>query len=180
MQLTVKPSPERVGKSGKRLGQLHGGATRILIYESILDQILAHSDARQQHEQGGFLIGGAYEDNGCYVEIRGFLPAENTVNQAAHVVFTHDTWSRMRQEISTRFPGETVVGWYHTHPGLGIFFSEYDRFIHRHFFGSPWHVALVVDPRRGEFAFFEWHANDIVDAGFVCLWGEPPSTPPAT
>lgn len=177
-ELAAKQSPERVGRRGKSLGQLLPGAARILVYESVLDQILAHSDAQQQHEIGGFLIGGAFADEAyknhhCYVEIRGFLPAENTVNQAAHLVFTHETWSRMRQEITTRFPNDSVVGWYHTHPGLGIFFSEYDRFIHRHFFGSPWHVALVVDPRRGEFAFFEWHNGDIVDTGFVCLWGDP-------
>jgi proteasome lid subunit RPN8/RPN11 len=157
---------------GKVVGTLHADAVRIFIYESVLDQVLVYSDAELQRERGGFLLGDAEADE--RVIVTGFVPAEHTHQQAAHLTFTHETWAHLRRETAQRFPGSRVVGWHHTHPGLGIFLSEYDRFIHRHFFQHPWQVAMVVDPRPGEFAFFQWRGAHIVDCGFVCLWGGPP------
>ena len=43
---------------------------------------------------------------------------------------------------------ERIVGWYHTHPGFGIFLSGMDLFIQDHFFNLPWQVAFVYDPLR--------------------------------
>ncbi len=41
-----------------------------------------------------------------------------------------------------------VVGWYHSHPNLGAFFSGTDRATQRAFFNRPYSVGLVVDPVR--------------------------------
>ena len=38
-----------------------------------------------------------------------------------------------------------IVGWYHTHPGFGVEFSEMDLFIQQNFFGGPAQIA----PRNG-------------------------------
>jgi proteasome lid subunit RPN8/RPN11 len=55
------------------------------------------------------------------------------------------------------------VGWYHSHPGLGVFLSEQDRFIHKSFFGDePWYIAVVFDPASGERGVFVWAGEDIV------------------
>lgn len=158
--------------SGKALGMLHADAPKIMIYESVLDEVLAYSDAEQQRERGGFLLGQVDEEAGRVV-VTGFVPAEHTREQAAHLTFTHDTWAHLRREVVARYAGSRVLGWHHTHPGLGVFLSEYDRFIHRHFFDAAWQLAMVVDPRRGEFAFFQWLGGEIVDCGFICLQGSP-------
>jgi proteasome lid subunit RPN8/RPN11 len=42
--------------------------------------------------------------------------------------------------------GKTVVGWYHSHPDLGVFFSGTDRRTQRAFFNQPHCIGLVVDP----------------------------------
>ena len=81
--------------------------------------------------------------------------------------FTHATWAAMTRRAEEDYPGELVVGWQHTHPGLGVFLSAYDLFIHRHFFSQPWQIALVVDPRARQCGFFQWLGGKVVDCGFV-------------
>src|SRR3954447_25139327 len=52
--------------------------------------------------------------------------------------------------------GRKILGWYHTHPGFGIFLSEMDLFIQNNFFPEPWQVASVYDPKSGEDGIFVW------------------------
>jgi proteasome lid subunit RPN8/RPN11 len=47
-----------------------------------------------------------------------------------------------------------VVGWYHSHPGMGVFMSDVDLRTQRAGFPHPHQVALVVDPGPGEAAAF--------------------------
>ena len=54
------------------------------------------------------------------------------------------------------YPNERIVGWYHSHPGFGVFLSEHDTFIHQNFFSSPDQVAWVYDPHTDEEGCFGW------------------------
>ena len=56
-------------------------------------------------------------------------------------------------------PDARIVGWYHTHPGFGIFLSGMDLFIQDNFFNLPWQVAFVYDPTSEEEGLFVWHAG---------------------
>jgi len=154
---------------GRKMGDLHADSLPVLIYDSVLDTILDYSEKDLSRELGGFLIGLPHELPEPHLEIRRFLPATGARREFTSVTFTHETWSALTREVDTCFPGEKVVGWQHTHPGFGIFLSSYDLFIHRHFFSAPWQVALVVDPRRQEFGFFQWRGDEIVDCGFICV-----------
>ena len=49
---------------------------------------------------------------------------------------------------------ELVVGWYHSHPNLGAFFSGTDRYNQKANFNSFFHVGVVIDPVRDEKAAF--------------------------
>lgn len=171
-----KPAPARYGeKPTQRIGALRPSAPAVFIYESVLEQILRYSETDTTREIGGFLIGGLHEDAATkgaarrYVEVRHFLPALDTRGEAASLTFTHDTWSALHRQVDELHPQEIVVGWQHTHPGLGVFLSGYDRFIHRNFFGESCHIALVVDPIRQEFEFFQWVGDKIEDCGFYCV-----------
>jgi len=63
-----------------------------------------------------------------------------------------EIWDRARDLMARA--GSMVVGWYHSHPNLGAFFSGTDRATQRAFFNRPYSVGLVVDPVRGEEAWF--------------------------
>jgi len=51
-------------------------------------------------------------------------------------------------------PKTFVVGWYHSHPNLGAYFSGVDRKTQRDFFNSEYNLGLVIDPIRSEEKWF--------------------------
>jgi proteasome lid subunit RPN8/RPN11 len=55
---------------------------------------------------------------------------------------------------TTLVPGEVVVGWFHSHPDIGAFFSGTDRRTQAGFFHHPFSVGWVIDPVRREQAWF--------------------------
>ena len=91
-----------------------------------------------------------------FVVITDSLRAEHYENSKGSFKFTHETWSDITRKRD-EFPADLqMVGWYHTHPGWGVFLSGMDTFICGHFFNKPLDVALVVDPCQQERAFFQW------------------------
>ena len=54
-----------------------------------------------------------------------------------------------------------IVGWYHSHPGFGVFLSEHDLFIQQNFFSNPQQVAWVYDPHTDEEGCFGWIGGNI-------------------
>jgi len=124
--------------------------------------IEAHALSNTKVELGGVLLGGQChdQDGQPFVVITDILRAEHYEASKGSFKFTHETWSditRKREE----FPDETqLVGWYHTHPGWGVFLSGMDTFICDHFFNKPLDVALVVDPCQAERCFFRWTQQD--------------------
>ena len=152
----------------RQVGTLYRDAVAPVIAENVLDEILSFSGRDLAHERGGFLIGQPVEGSPPLVVIRHFHPALEARGQATSLTFTHDSWASARRQVEERFQGEQIVGWQHTHPGMGVFLSHYDRFIQQHFFSQAWQVALVVDPRQQEFGFFHWRQGEIRDCGFLC------------
>lgn len=132
-------------------------AVRIIVRRRALAEIEGHSISQTASELGGVLLGRAYEhDEHTYVEVEAALPALSEDRGPFHFTFNADVWSTINRERETNFPGLQIVGWFHTHPGLGVFFSADDVVVHSAAFVMPWHVALVVDPLRGEAGFFGW------------------------
>lgn len=126
----------------------------VFIYE------YAASDTSQ--ELGGVLLGHFTEKDGQYrIDVEAAVEARYTEAAKGSVKFTHRSWEYINQVKEEKYPNKTVVGWFHTHPGFGIFLSEYDLFIQQNFFNLPWQVAYVVDPLAGEHGFFGWCNNNI-------------------
>lgn len=72
----------------------------------------------------------------------------------------------LRSQLDRDHPDLQIVGWYHSHPGHGIFLSSYDQFIHENFFSAPGMVALVVDPRDDDaFGWFGWNDGELTRLG---------------
>jgi proteasome lid subunit RPN8/RPN11 len=108
-------------------------------------------------EVGGALIGEWCVDRETgeqFVIVKHVLPARHTRQGAVYLTFTQDSLVDLHDQIEKRFPGERIVGWYHTHPQMGVFLSHYDTWLHSHFFPEPWQVALVVEPFSSIAGFF--------------------------
>jgi len=142
--------------------RLHGdapaeGQPTILVHQTALLQINAHSRSNLECELGGALLGHAYRHkSGVVVEVKAALPASSSDHGPVHFTFSADSWSKLHRDRAAHYPQMDIVGWFHTHPDLGVFYSSDDVVVHSAAFTQPWHVGLVVDPVRAEAAFFGW------------------------
>ena len=159
----IAPSQARVRLAGRHLpvGDPTPAAVDITIEEPALRAAQAHALSSLNREVAGVLIGPRPEkqpDGRYRVHILDTIIAKYTVMHGASVTYTPESWRYMRDKLHERYPDETavIVGWYHTHPGFGIFLSGMDLFIHQNFFTQIWHVAFVLDPRAQTSGFFSW------------------------
>lgn len=130
-----------------------------------------HCFSRLDVEVGGFLI-GTVDESGTH--ITHARPALAATSDQTHLTFTHEAWDEVLPLMETEYEGLSIVGWYHSHPGFGVFLSDYDIFIQENFFSSPGQVALVVDPLAGEDGFL-----DAADGQWSKITGGPTAQPAA-
>ena len=112
-----------------------------------------HQHAEQDilREQAGILCGQAYlSDRQHYVVVESSV-AVDTLGDAAHFKFHQNSWPGMWNHLEI---GCNIVGWYHTHPAMGIFLSSTDLRTQQRYFSSPWQIAVVIDPVGQEFGVF--------------------------
>lgn len=139
---------------------------RIFFTQSAYRQCVAHASSAMDCEVGGALIGEVRYDVAraqTYVVIQETLTAAFTDSSATHLTFTRATLVDFSNRIDALFPAKRIVGWYHTHPRLGVFLSGYDTFLHRHFFPDATQVALVIDPYDRRAGFFCWQTDATLD-----------------
>ncbi len=160
----IAPSRARVRIAGRNLpiGDPTPAAVDITIEEPALRAAQAHALSSLNREVAGVLVGPRPEkqpDGRYRVHILDTIIAKYTVMHGASVTYTPESWRYMTDKLRERYPDETavIVGWYHTHPGFGIFLSGMDLFIHQNFFTQIWHVAFVLDPRAQSSGFFSWN-----------------------
>jgi proteasome lid subunit RPN8/RPN11 len=133
----------------------------ILMNEGAFRDSQAHALSSLDREVAGVLVGPPPEkqpDGRYVVHISDTIIAKHTRMQGASVTYTPESWRYVHDRLAEMYPDESavIVGWYHTHPGFGIFLSGMDQFIHQNFFTQIWHVALVLDPLAKRSGFFCW------------------------
>jgi proteasome lid subunit RPN8/RPN11 len=99
-------------------------------------------------ERGGLLVGtvGRVGEGRLVVVVHAAIPADGADAGASWWQLTPQAWEYASRILETQYPGLMIVGWYHSHPGIGCFFSGTDRETQRHIFPNPWNVAAVGDP----------------------------------
>lgn len=138
---------------------------KIFIAIETMKAVLDYSKKDISRELGGVLIGDYCQENRVkFIKISDFIEAKNTQGNNSHIRFNHETWNAIERERKLRKNSEEkqMLGWFHTHPGWGIFLSQDDLFIHQNFFNLPWQVAMVVDPLQREQGFFVWEKDKII------------------
>ena len=125
----------------------------VVMEAEVARKIRQHSRTSMKAEVCGVLIGSIDNDR---TVIEACIPGINAAQGGAHVTFTQDAWEHIYKIKDRQYPEEKIVGWYHSHPGFGVFLSEHDLFIHENFFSSPHQVAWVYDPHTDEEGCFGW------------------------
>lgn len=126
----------------------------VYINEDAWHDVKMHAIEGGLNETGGYLLGFR-----CMLEkhpvtwitksLRG-----KCISSRANVVIDASTYECVPKEIETN--DLYIMGWYHTHPGFGVFLSGVDMntmFLH---FDDMFSIALVLDPMKMEHGFFGW------------------------
>lgn len=149
--------------------ELNGSHTVVL--QSVINEIKEHGRSSMHAEVCGVLVGSLCWDGGPYLLIDGRIEGKHASHQSGSVTFTSETWDFIHEELAAKYPDRKIVGWYHTHPGFGIFLSNMDAFIHENFFSFPWEPAYVFDPQAETDGFFFRIGTELVQET-VCISGD--------
>jgi proteasome lid subunit RPN8/RPN11 len=157
-----------------KLNGLRSVSFQVVVRQSALNRVHVHGDASPRAEVCGVLVGDVYHDeSGPFLLIEHIIEGQSATGSAGQVTFTADTWQHIQLLMDRQYPDLRIVGWYHTHPGHGVFLSEMDVFLHESFFGLPWQAALVYDPRSGEEGIFSAHEGQAHRLDFIVEADEP-------
>lgn len=131
--------------------------TRVMFSKKVYSDIRSHLD-KEKYELGGLLFGRVFRSHCDLGEEYPFLtiieesiPSQEYDNSSVSLRMGTEIWSRAEVVFSQ---GKMVVGWYHSHPNLGVFFSGVDRATQRSFFNQHYSLGLVIDPVRNEEKLF--------------------------
>lgn len=146
-------------------------AVRVAMEAEVARQIRQHGRSSMKAEVCGVLIG---REEGNTTIVDACIAGANAAQGGAHVTFTQDTWQHIYEVKDKKWPEARIVGWYHSHPGFGVFLSDHDLFIHKNFFSSPQQIAWVYDPHNDEEGCFGWLGDRIEKIDDVALRYELP------
>jgi proteasome lid subunit RPN8/RPN11 len=142
----------------KRKFKSEAAQPAVVIDSDVVRRIRQHARSCSKTEVCGVLVG---RENGKSSLVEACIAGINAAQAGTHVTFTQDTWQHIYQIKDRDYPDHRIVGWYHSHPGFGVFLSDHDTFIHRNFFSSALQVAWVYDPHSDEEGCFGWVGDRI-------------------
>jgi proteasome lid subunit RPN8/RPN11 len=122
---------------------------KVFITNRVIERI--SRDVNRPFERIGLLM-GALEDQSLWVN--DIIPGGDEMNEFS-CVFPPQLLAHVANDILEGRISGRIVGWYHSHPGHGLFLSQTDLDTHMRFYQfSPYAVSLVVDPRSAEFGIW--------------------------
>jgi len=153
-------------ETGEQIALIHDDilAARpdVRIDAAVHKKIEAFARKDRHTECAGLLLGTVdCEDTATVIHISAIAPAEAAEGTRTSVRLTLEAWESMLWVRDHKYGHLRVIGWFHTHAGWGVFLSDPDVFIHRHFFPHPNMVAYVLDPTSGSDGFYFWHEGKI-------------------
>jgi len=162
------------------LTKIHFKASSILAIGEMLAMENAYNpeldNVEELSEIGGFLLGHVFPQNDTYeLAIATFIPITPEQNDRYTVKFGDEAWVEL-DDAMKEFPSQRLVGWFHTHPGHGLFLSNADIKVHSNTFLKPYHFAMEIDPVTPEcdIAFFTWKKdgtlNNVQDRRMSQWW----------
>lgn len=155
-------------------GETSDGKKLLPVYVSrdIYDAIWEHAKCETRNEVGGALIGFYCRDETS--EREKFLVVTDVLNMPpvppryfkspALLRFTNEFLNELDDymvQINRKYPELIRLGFYHTHPGYGVFLSGTDVRTFKKFFKNAWQIAMVVDPVNKDEGVFYWQDDRI-------------------
>lgn len=145
---------KKTNKKVPSIGDSHIDFPQVLVEDSVETFINEHVGKNLDNEVCGILLGVTEQIDGIVVHVTRAIEGKFATQNEASVTFTHKTWDYFHEEIDKETGYTNIVGWYHSHPGFGVFYSSHDSFIQQNFFSDESQVGIVVDPTNGDWGIF--------------------------
>ena len=155
------------------VGKSNVSPVRVYVNQHVIECMFCHGLEHKDIEVGGYLYGHSYvSDARAIVEITGIYSIKSPDSTSVHFRFCVEDSCNAERFQQMYFPEKEIIGWYHTHPGHGIFMSSVDINTHQKFF-APFHrVAFVVDPINRKFGAFAKEDGSVSALSGIHIVGE--------
>ena len=124
----------------------------IYLRKGCMDEIMEHcrAYAGRKLEVMGLLVGDVFSwKTRRFTLVRDVVSTDLDATNIS-VRFDSEGFEGLFGQLEDLLYDYVIVGWYHSHPGLGCFLSATDIQTQKRMFYAPFHTALVVDPIQGE------------------------------
>ncbi len=121
--------------------------TELFMGKSVISKMAFHADLgfADNKEVMGLIMGSLYvDDEGEYAVAEG-TATSGLVATDVSVRFDPDSIEDLFSSIDEN-KCNTVIGWYHSHPGFGCYMSDVDVKTHKEIFGGRTGFSAVLDP----------------------------------
>lgn len=128
----------------------------VVFPHGVREAVIRHLSSKPT-ELGGLLFGSAFTlgadpaNRPAVVQITKSIASHSYQSTGVSLRMDTEIWNRAKPLVDKK---EIVVGWYHSHPDLGAFFSATDRKNQAAVFYHPYSLGLVIDPIRHEEKWF--------------------------
>jgi len=129
----------------------------VKLRKKVLNKIREHARSSMRNEIAGLLLGSIRKKTLVVTDV----VTGKQVSSPTHVALEEEFLVRVAFEYGRLGRRKSVVGWYHSHPGLGCFVSGVDFDTQRRFQSFfPEAIGLIVDPSLPEkLEVFRIHQN---------------------
>jgi proteasome lid subunit RPN8/RPN11 len=138
--------------------QIRNASFQVYVTAYVVNKVWQHVNETPRLESGGVLIGHPFQciddPTITFVIIVDALQQESNNRSVSHYTVGPTEIARVRAQIEKNYAGLKVVGWYHSHPGHGVFLSQQDMQIVQSLYNAEWHLAWVLDTIHNQSAFF--------------------------
>jgi proteasome lid subunit RPN8/RPN11 len=152
-----------------QVGEFWRGQPLIFVNERALRLMESHTRSTLKFEVGGLVFGDFYQHGDVpFIYIEAAIPASQAQSGSGSLFFTPQAIIEIEEQRQANYPHLRSVGWYHSHPGFGIFMSPTDTHSHRTVFSNGPFVAFVLDPVARTDGVFAWINSKV--AGPLAYW----------
>lgn len=121
--------------------------TSLFVNEDIMAAMVEHAEEGYQDNKEimGLMTGRIFEDDeGLYVVVEDVATSDLDADEAS-VRFKEGSFEQLFANMD-ECKGDAIVGWYHSHLGIGCYLSGVDIKTHEGIFGEDIGFAMVIDP----------------------------------
>lgn len=147
---------------------------KIFIEDYVYTFLQQYSQQKKKRSEKTAVLLGTCEKSGYKknLYIKSALAVENVEERAGRYEFTEQLWGKIYQECEKYFPGQEIVGWFLSCPGVPVERSSAAEETQKIYFPGADKIFMMFEPLEGEAGFFAFHQNYFERQSGYCIYYE--------